>query len=145
MRATGEEAEFDPAEVVGWFHNGTDALRVIALNLMLVNEDYRDFVAVLETVDTPHSLFEQFYGLKLAEAMLPGLDSLQGRLLSDALSRARRRRRFRRDLPRRSSARASSTASTRGREVSGTSAWVESVVCAYQAETAWYRLATILG
>ena len=99
MRATGEEAEFDPAEVVGWFHNGTDALRVIALNLMLVNEDYRDFVAVLETVDTPHSLFEQFYGLKLAEAMLPGLDSLQGRLLSDALSRARRRRRFRRDLP----------------------------------------------
>jgi hypothetical protein len=99
MRAAGREAEFDPAEVIGWFHEGTDALRVIALNLMLANDEYRDFLAVLETVETPHSLFEQFYGLLLAEAMLPHLDALQQRLLRDAITRARRKRRFRRDAP----------------------------------------------
>jgi hypothetical protein len=99
MRAVGANAEFDPAEVIGWFHQGTDALRVIALNLMLANEEYRDFLAVLETVDSPHSLFEQFYGVMLAKAMLPELDPLQKRLLADALKRARGKRRFRRDRP----------------------------------------------
>jgi hypothetical protein len=99
MRQAGGEAEFDPAEVIGWFHDGTDALRVIALNLMLANDEYRDFLAVLETVDTPHSLFEQFYGLRLADAMLPELDSLERRLLGDAIARARRKRRFRDDEP----------------------------------------------
>ena len=99
MRSAGGEAEFDRAEVIGWFHDGTDALRVIALNLMLANEDYRDFLAALETIDTPHSLFEQFYGLRLSEAMLPQLDPLQRRLLGDAIARATRKRRFRRDPP----------------------------------------------
>jgi hypothetical protein len=99
MRQAGGEAEFDPAEVIGWFHDGTDALRVIALNLMLADADYRDFLAVLETIDAPHSLFEQFYGLRLADAMLPDLDPLQRRLLGDAIARARRKRRFRRDPP----------------------------------------------
>jgi hypothetical protein len=46
----------------------------------------------------PHSLFEQFYGLLLADAMLPDLDS-QRRLLADAITRARRKRRFKRDAP----------------------------------------------
>jgi hypothetical protein len=99
MQQAGGDADFDRAEVIGWFHDGTDALRVIALNLMLADEDYRDFLAVLESVDTPHSLFEQFYGLKLAEAMLPKLYPLERRLLSDAIARARRKRRFRRDRP----------------------------------------------
>jgi hypothetical protein len=97
MQAVGGEAEFEPAEVVGWFHEGTDALRVIALNLMLANKRYWDFVAVLETVDMPHSLFEQYYGLELAEKMLPDLDDLERGLLADAVTRARGKRRFRRD------------------------------------------------
>jgi hypothetical protein len=95
--SAGREADFDTAEVIGWFHQGTDALRVIALNLMLANEQYRDFLAVLESIDAPRSLFEQFYGLVLAEAMAPSLDSLHRDLLGDALSRARRQRRFRHD------------------------------------------------
>ena len=99
MQGVGSDADFDSAEVIGWFHDGTDALRVIALNLMLANEDYRDFLVVLETVDAPHSLFEQFYGLQLADEMLPKLDPLERRLLSDAIGRARRKRRFRRDPP----------------------------------------------
>jgi hypothetical protein len=99
MQSAGAQAEFDPAEVIGWFHEGTDPLRIVALNLMLANQDYRDFVAVLESIDEPHSLFEQFYGLLLADAMLPDLDAFQRRLLRDALTRARQRRRFRRDAP----------------------------------------------
>ena len=55
MRAAGAQAEFDPVDVIRWFHDATDPLRVIALNLMLANEDYRDFLAALETIDTPHS------------------------------------------------------------------------------------------
>jgi hypothetical protein len=57
------------------------------------------FVVVLETVQSPHSLFEQFQGLWLADAMLPDLDPLQERLLIDAVRRARRKRRFKRDGP----------------------------------------------
>ena len=96
MRQVGGKASFDPAEVKAWFRDGTDPLRVIALNLMLANEDYRDFLAVLETIDTPHSLFEQYYGMRLAEAMLP-LDPLRGQLLGDAIRRAQRKRRFKGD------------------------------------------------
>jgi hypothetical protein len=97
MQAVGGEVEFEPAEVMGWFREGTDALRVIALNLMLASKKYRDFVAVLETVDMPHSLFEQYYGIELAKKMLPDLDDLERGLLADALTRARGKRRFRRD------------------------------------------------
>ncbi|HWI06031.1 MAG TPA: hypothetical protein VNT54_00775, partial [Solirubrobacteraceae bacterium] len=59
----------------------------------------RDFLAVLETLDTPHSLFEQYYGLLLGDAMLADLDALQQRLLRDAITRARRKRSFKRDAP----------------------------------------------
>ena len=97
IQQAARDADFDPVEVLGWFHEGTDALRVIALNLMLAKEDYRDFVAVLETVETPRSHFEQFYGLRLAQAMVPELDPLDRRLLHDAIVRARRNRGFRRD------------------------------------------------
>ena len=99
MRLAGAQAEFEAAEVIGWYNDGTDPLRVIALNLMLANEGYRDFLAVLKTIDAPHSLFEQFYGLLLAEAMVPDLDPLHRRLLADAITRARRKRRFKRDAP----------------------------------------------
>jgi len=99
MQEVGRDAEFDPAEVIAWFREGTDALRVIALNLMLANDDYRDFLVMLDTVETPRSLFEQFYGLLLASTMLDDLDALERRLLRDAILRAQRKRRFRRDAP----------------------------------------------
>lgn len=99
MQEVGREVTFDPAEVSTWFQEGTDALRVIALNLMLAREDYRDFMAVLKAVDAPRSLFEQYYGLKLGEAMLSGLDEIQRRLLGAAIRRAQKEKRFRRDKP----------------------------------------------
>jgi len=99
MQAAGEEVPFDPAEVSAWFHQGNDALRVIALNLMLAQADCRDFLAVLKAISEPRSMFEQFYGLRLGSVMLPSLDELEQRLLTDALLRAQGRRRFRRDAP----------------------------------------------
>jgi hypothetical protein len=99
MQGVGREVAFDPAEVSAWFHQGTDALRVVALNLMLAREDCRDFLAVLKTVEAPRSLFEQFYGLRLGRAMLPELDGLERWLLANAIERARRKRRFRHDPP----------------------------------------------
>jgi len=99
MQAAGRKVQFDPAEVSTWFHEGTDALRVVALNLMLAREECRDFLTVLKTVDEPRSLFEQFYGLRLGWAMLPGLDGFERRLLAEAIGRAQRKRRFRHDPP----------------------------------------------
>jgi hypothetical protein len=97
IRDAAREAEFDPAEVIGWFHEGTDALRMIALNLMLLNSEYRGFLAVLETIDAPHSDFEQYFGLRVADSMLAELDALERSVLRDAIERALRKRRVRRD------------------------------------------------
>jgi hypothetical protein len=97
MQETGKNAEFDPAEVIEWFHEGTDPLRVISLNLMLVNPEHRDFLAVIKAIDDPHSLFEQYYAMEVGRAMLPDLNLLQKRLLADALRRARSKRKLRRD------------------------------------------------
>lgn len=99
MQAAARETEFDAAEVSSWFHEGTDALRIVALNVMLVHETCRDFTAVMKAVDGPRSLFEQFYALLLARTMLPKLDRLERQLLGRALERAATKRRFRRDTP----------------------------------------------
>jgi len=99
MQGVGREVAFDPAEVSTWFHEGTDALRVVALNLMLARPDCRDVLALLKTIDAPRSNFEQFYGLQLGLKMLGDLDELERRLLADAVRRAQRKRRFRRDAP----------------------------------------------
>jgi hypothetical protein len=69
------------------------------LNVMLARAECRQLSAVLETIEEPRSLFEQYYGLRLARAMTPSLDLLERRILAGAIERARRRRRFRRDEP----------------------------------------------
>jgi hypothetical protein len=97
MQDAGGEAHFDRADVSTWFHEGDDALRVVALNLMLAREECRDLLAVLKTIDEPHSNFEQYYGLRLGHRMLPVLDTLERQLLADAVTRAQRARRFRND------------------------------------------------
>jgi hypothetical protein len=97
MQVAGGETQFDPADVSTWFHEGDDPLRVVALNLMLAREECRDFLAVLKTIDEPRSNFEQYYGLRLGQRMLDGLDWLERQLLADAIARAQRARRFRRD------------------------------------------------
>jgi hypothetical protein len=99
MQEAGKDGQFDQAEVSTWFQEGDDPLRIVALNLMLVREECRDFLAVLKTLDQPRSQFEQYYALQLGRKMLPSLNGFECRLLSDAIGRARRKRRFRRDPP----------------------------------------------
>ena len=99
MQAAGRAVQFDPADVSTWFHQGDDALRVVALNLMLARAESRDFLAVLKAITEPRNNFEQFYGLGVGRVMLPDLDSLERHLLTDAIGRAQRTRRFRRDAP----------------------------------------------
>ena len=70
---------------------------MVALNLMLAREECRDFLAVLKTVDQPHSGFEQYYGLRLGQEMLPSLERIERQLFADAIARAQRTRRVRRD------------------------------------------------
>jgi hypothetical protein len=97
MQTVGKEAEFDPAEVASWFHEGTEPLRVIAISLMIARPEYRDLLAVLATVEAPRSNFEQYWGLQLAGAMVSDLDRVERRVLAAGIERARRRRRFQRD------------------------------------------------
>jgi hypothetical protein len=95
MQAVGRETKFDPVEVATWFQDGDDALRVVALNIMLAREDCRDFVAALQAIDEPHSNFEQYYGLRLVKEMK--LDQLERQLVAGAIARAQRTKRFQRD------------------------------------------------
>lgn len=97
MQSVGREVEFDPADVSTWFHQGDDPMRVVALNLMLAREECRDFLAVLKTVDQPRSSFEQYYGLRLGQKMLPSLERFERQLFADAIARAQRTWRVRRD------------------------------------------------
>jgi hypothetical protein len=97
IQEEGLRVQFDPAEVATWFHEGSDALRVIALNLMLAREEYRDFPAVVKALEDRRSLFEQYYALRLANAMVPCLDELERKLLAYAINRAQHARAFRQD------------------------------------------------
>jgi hypothetical protein len=97
MRAVGQEAEFEPAEVAVWFQDGDDALRIVALNIMLACEDCRDFVTALQAVNDPRSNFEQLYGLFLVSEMMPTLGQMERQLIVDTVTRARAKRRFQRD------------------------------------------------
>jgi hypothetical protein len=101
-REVGKDVDFEPAEVARWFHEGSDALRVIALNLMLSRNEYRDFSVVLSALEDRRSLFEQYYALKLGLEMITeggGLElgRLERELLEYSIKSAQRRRSFRDD------------------------------------------------
>jgi hypothetical protein len=100
MQTVAAGVAFDPAEVATWFQDGDDALRVIALNVMLVRPECRDVPALLHSIEESRSAFEQFYGLRLARSMVDDLEVFERRLLAAAIGRAQRRRGFRRDSSR---------------------------------------------
>jgi hypothetical protein len=99
MRNASTDFRFDPAEVVTWFDEGSDPLRMIAISVMRAREDCQYFPVVLKAVDSPHSLMEQYHALRLGEEMVGKLDRLERRLFRDAITRAQRKRRFNRDGP----------------------------------------------
>jgi hypothetical protein len=79
---------FDPAEVWTWFDGGADEARVIALGLMLGDERLSDFFCALDAIEDSRSLFELYYGLKVAHEMLRGLSPLERDWLRAAVHEA---------------------------------------------------------
>ena len=91
----------DPEDVSEWFHRGKPEARVIALGLMEGSERLRDFDVALEAIERSRSAFEQYHGLKLAEAMIPELSPGKRAQLKRAVEHALSSRRVREDADRR--------------------------------------------
>jgi hypothetical protein len=70
MRHAGTDFRFDRADLVSWFEEVTDPLRIVTIAVMQVREDCRYFPVVLKALERPHSLMEQYQALKLGDAML---------------------------------------------------------------------------
>jgi hypothetical protein len=100
-RRLSRSEEFEPVDVATWFDQGTAEARITALGLMQGNPDVRDFEAALDAIEDPHSAFEQYHGLKLAEMMIPDLTRGQQAQLAHIVKRCLRSFRVRRDSDRR--------------------------------------------
>ena len=87
----------DPEAVSEWFHRGKPEARVIALGLMEGNVRLRDFDVALEAIERSRSAFEQYHGLKLADAMVPELTPGKRAQLKRAVERTLGSRRLRDD------------------------------------------------
>jgi len=88
-RASARQRAWDPAEVKRLFESGADGDRIFALGLMQEDERVRDFDASLTAIEHSRSAFEQYYGLALAELMLPDLTKDQRRELETLLTSGR--------------------------------------------------------
>ncbi|MEV5987011.1 hypothetical protein AB0L85_18625 [Streptomyces sp. NPDC052051] len=98
-RHLSEEQTFEPAEVLRWLREGSDEERVTALAMMQASRALRNFEAVLDAVQYPHSPFEQYHAMLLAGQMIEDLDETELRRLTDAIT-ALRGFRLRRDTDR---------------------------------------------
>jgi hypothetical protein len=97
MRQASELAastDFDPSEVWTWFDEGAAEGRIIALGLMEGDDRLCDFYCALDAIEHSRSAFEQYYGLRVARKMLPGLSPLERDWLAAANSQARQSKGF---------------------------------------------------
>jgi hypothetical protein len=85
-REAARQGDHERAEVVRLFETGTDGERIYALALMLEDERLRDFAASSDAIEHSRSAFEQYYGLYLAQLMLPTLTEAQRRELQTMLT-----------------------------------------------------------
>jgi len=95
-----EERTFDPADVLVWLREGSDGERVIALAMMQVSRELRNFEAARATIEDPHSPFEQYHAMRLVGLMIDDLDEAELRRLAETIRSQREFRRFRRDADR---------------------------------------------
>jgi len=101
VRGAAGATPFDPTEVATWFIDGSDSLRFVALNLMLVRPDKQYFVAVLEGIEHSRSGFEQYYALLVARAIVDDLSPVAREVLGETVERASRKPRLYDDASRR--------------------------------------------
>ena len=99
-RELAASSELDPSEIWTWFDEGADESRIIALGLMEGDDRLCDFFCALDAIEHPRSPFEQYYGLRVARKMLPGLNPLERNWLAAAVKHARRSKRFTTDSAR---------------------------------------------
>jgi hypothetical protein len=92
--------EFDPGEVSRWLREGSDERRIVALAMMQERKELRDLDLTLDAIAHPHSPFEQYHALRLAEAMVGDLDARRRQQLAEVIRRAQRSLRFRYDSDR---------------------------------------------
>ena len=102
VRAAAAATPFDPTEVATWFTDGSDSLRFVALNLMLVRPDKQYFVAVLEGIEHSRSGFEQYYALRVARSIVDQLSPVARDVLRRTVEQALRKPRLHDDPSRRS-------------------------------------------
>ena len=93
-RELAASTDLDPSEVWTWFDEGAAEGRIIALGLMEGNDRLCDFFCALDAIEHSRSAFEQYYGLRVARKMLPGLSALERDWLTAAISQARQSKGF---------------------------------------------------
>jgi hypothetical protein len=71
-----QRVDLEREDVFRWFEQGTDGARITALGLMIGNGALRDFAAAHAAITGPRSGNEQYWGLRLAQDMVPDLVSI---------------------------------------------------------------------
>lgn len=80
---------FVKEDVRQWLLGRNEGERITALAIMQARPELRDFDVMLATIKRSRSSFELYHALYLASMMLNGLTQAQGRLLLEAIERAR--------------------------------------------------------
>jgi hypothetical protein len=93
-RELAASTDLDPSEIWTWFDEGAAEGRIIALGLMEGDDRLCDFFCALDAIEHSRSPFEQYYGLRVARKMLPGLSALERDWLAAAISQARQSKGF---------------------------------------------------
>ncbi|HEY8451848.1 MAG: hypothetical protein FWJ70_07570 [Micromonosporaceae bacterium] len=79
------------ADVIRWLREGDEGQRVMALSMMQVKRDWRDFDAVLRRIEQATSAFEQYHAMLVMLQMAAELDAGQRRRLDRAVRNVRGR------------------------------------------------------
>lgn len=89
--AEQDSFNFKGADVLRWLREGDEGQRVMALGMMQVRRDWRDFDAVLRRVEQASSAFEQYHAMLVMVQMVAELDPRQRQRLARVVRDARGR------------------------------------------------------
>jgi hypothetical protein len=99
-REDARSGSFDREQVVELFRTGTAGQRIYALGIMQEHPGLATVDVVLDAVRSPHSPFEHYHSLLLAERVASSLTAAEKEALEIAVRQQLDSRRFRRDSDR---------------------------------------------
>jgi hypothetical protein len=99
-REDARSGSFQSDEVIELFRSGTDGQRIYALGIMQERPELARFDVVLEAIRSPHSPFEQYHSLLVADRVTSTLTAAEKETLEIALRQQLESRRLRRDSDR---------------------------------------------